>query len=247
MKELFEMLNGLSNRKLNKRSFLAACGAAAAAAAISAPSAGAASANERRIAVIYFSKTGHTQSLAECVSDMTGAKLFRVETVDPYPEEYRETTEIVKAEIENNIARPIKPLQVNLDEFDVVILMTPTWWHHVARPLQTWMESAKLADRTNLLILTANTHGGGGRMHTREDFEKWLPQSRLGTHFTVFGGVPRGSALARRKQSALSAKTLGESSKLPHSTQSPLLILRSPTSTNWKSPNSSANGCTPNI
>ena len=210
MKELFEMLNGLSNRKLNKRSFLAACGAAAAAAAISAPSAGAASANERRIAVIYFSKTGHTQSLAECVSDMTGAKLFRVETVDPYPEEYREATEIVKAEIENDIARPIKPLQVNLDEFDVVILMTPTWWHHVARPLQSWMESAKLADRTNLLILTANTHGGGGRMHTREDFEKWLPQSRLGTHFTQ---RPRCSALARRKHSALTAKTLGESSK----------------------------------
>ena len=126
MKELFKMLNGLSNRKLNKRSFLAACGAAAAAAAISAPSASAASLNERRIAVIYFSKTGHTQSLAECVSDMTGAKLFRVETVDPYPEEYRETTEIVKGEIENDIARPIKPLQVNLDEFDVVILMTPT-------------------------------------------------------------------------------------------------------------------------
>lgn len=173
MKELFEMLNGLSNRKLNKRSFLAACGAAAAAAAISAPSASAASANERRIAVIYFSKTGHTQSLAECVSDMTGAKLFRVETVDPYPEEYRETTEIVKAEIENNIARPIKPLQ-------------------------TWMESAKLADRTNLLILTANTHGGGGRMHTREDFEKWLPQSRLGTHFTIFGGVSRKDRDVRR-------------------------------------------------
>ena len=198
MKELFEMLNGLSNRKRNKRSFLTACGAAAAAAAISAPSASAASANERRIAVIYFSKTGHTQSLAECVSDMTGAKLFRVETVDPYPEEYRETTEIVKAEIENNIARPIKPLQVNLDEFDVVILMTPTWWHHVARPLQTWMESAKLADRTNLLILTANTHGGGGRMHTREDFEKWLPQSRLGTHFTIFGGVSRKDRDVRR-------------------------------------------------
>ena len=58
MKELFEMLNGLSNRKLNKRSFLAACGAVAAAAAISAPSASAASPNERRIAVIYFSRRG---------------------------------------------------------------------------------------------------------------------------------------------------------------------------------------------
>mgnify|MGYP000106670427 CR=1 FL=1 len=43
---------------------------------------------------------------------MTGAKLFRVETVDPYPEEYRETTEIVKAEIENNIFKALNNDQV---------------------------------------------------------------------------------------------------------------------------------------
>lgn len=147
---------------------------------------------------------------------MTGAKLFRVETVDPYPEEYRETTEIVKAEIENNIARPIKPLQVNLDEFDVVILMTPTWWHHVARPLQTWMESAKLADRTNLLILTANTHGAADACIRAKILKNGYLKAVSAPISPFLAGEPqrpRCSALARRKQSALTAKTLGESSK----------------------------------
>ena len=36
------------------------------------------------------------------------------------------------------------------------------------------------------------------RKRSGEDFEKWLPQSRLGTHFTVFGGVSRKDREVRR-------------------------------------------------
>lgn len=53
----------------------------------------------RRIAVVYFTKTGNTKSLAEAVRHMTGAALFRVETVEPYPESYGSATEIVKDEL----------------------------------------------------------------------------------------------------------------------------------------------------
>lgn len=41
-------------------------------------------ADNRRIAVVYFTKTGNTKSLAEAVRHMTGAALFRVETVEPF-------------------------------------------------------------------------------------------------------------------------------------------------------------------
>ncbi|MBS5218066.1 MAG: flavodoxin, partial [Sutterella wadsworthensis] len=94
-----------------------------------------------RIAVVYVSRTGHTRSVAEAVRSMTGADLFHIETVEPYPDEYRATTEVVKEEIEKNVKRPIKPLGINLDQYDVVILGTPTWWHRPAQPLKTWMET----------------------------------------------------------------------------------------------------------
>lgn len=145
-----------------------------------------ASANTRRIAVVYFTKSGNTQSLAEAVRAMTGADLYRVETIEPYPDSYGPATEVVKDELERGIIRPIKPLAVNLALYDVIVLATPTWWHHVAMPLQTWIKSVDLSGKK---ILTANTHGGGGLMETRWDFKKLLAGKNLGTHLTVYGGV----------------------------------------------------------
>lgn len=153
-------------------------------ASVAAAAAGGASAAGSKTAVIYFSKTGHTKALAEAVRNFTGADLFRVETVEPYPEEYGEATKVVKDELEKGVIRPIKPLPVDLAAYDVIVLASPTWWHHVSMPLQTWIRSADLSGKK---VLTANTHGGGGMMHTREDFEKLLPKSRLGTHLTVYG------------------------------------------------------------
>ena len=149
-------------------------------------SAEAASANTRRIAVVYFTKSGNTQSLAEAVRAMTGADLYCVETIEPYPNSYGPATEVVKDELERGIIRPIKPLAVNLSLYDVIVLATPTWWHHVAMPLQTWIKSVDLSGKQ---ILTANTHGGGGLMETRRDFETLLAGKNLGTHLTVYGGV----------------------------------------------------------
>lgn len=149
-------------------------------------SAEAASANTRRIAVVYFTKSGNTQSLAEAVRAMTGADLYRIETIEPYLDSYGPATEVVKDELERGIIRPIKPLAVNLALYDVIVLATPTWWHHVAMPLQTWIKSVDLSGKQ---ILTANTHGGGGLMETRRDFETLLAGKNLGTHLTVYGGV----------------------------------------------------------
>ena len=141
-----------------------------------------------RIAVVYVSRTGHTRSVAEAVRSMTGADLFHIETVEPYPDEYRATTEVVKEEIEKNVKRPIKPLGINLDQYDVVILGTPTWWHRPAQPLKTWMETV---DLTKKFVLTMSTHGGGGLMEVRSEFESLLPGVKLGTHFLSYGGVSR--------------------------------------------------------
>lgn len=149
----------------------------------------------RRIAVVYFTKTGNTKSLAEAVRHMPGAALFRVETVEPYPESYGSATEIVKDELQRGVIRPIRPLAFNPDDYDVVVLATPTWRHHAAMPLQTWIRSVDLSAKK---ILTANTHGGGGLMHTREAFEALLAGRRLGTHLTVYGAVRPQDAKVRK-------------------------------------------------
>lgn len=143
-------------------------------------------ANTRRIAVFYFSKTGNTRKVAETIRSLTGADLYEVTTKEPYPEEYTPTTEIVKEEIEKGIEREIVAPKIDLSKYDVVILGTPTWWHHVAQALQTWIKSVDLKGKT---VAHYNTHGGGGRMHTEEDFLKLLPENKHLGHLTVRGSA----------------------------------------------------------
>lgn len=140
--------------------------------------------NTKLIAVVYFSKTGTTRKVAETIRELTGADLYEVTTKEPYPEEYRPTTEIVKEEIEKGFEREIVAPKIDLSKYDVVILGTPTWWHHAAVPLQTWIRSVDLKGKT---IGHYNTHGGGGLMHTEEDFLKLLPNEKHLTHLTTRG------------------------------------------------------------
>ena len=142
--------------------------------------------NSSKIAVVYYTRSGNTESVALAVRAATGADIFRVETVEPYPEEYRATTKVVQEEIEKEISRPIKPVAIDLSKYDVIILASPTWWYHIAAPLATWIKSVDLSGK---LILTCNTHGGSGVINTRDDFEKLLPNCKLGTHFSTYGSV----------------------------------------------------------
>lgn len=185
---------------MQKRTFLKSMSGLVAAAAIGTPAAAMAAAGgaKHRIAFVYFSKTGNTASVAKAAQHMTGCDLFEVKTVKPYPEAYTPTTEIVKEELEKGVIREIQPLDIDLSKYDVVALASPTWWHHNAQPLLTWVE-AHAKELSGKLVITCNTHGGGGLMHTREDFEKLLKDSgaKLGTHLTVFGGVSENDSDVR--------------------------------------------------
>ena len=179
---------------MQKRNFLKALGSVTFAALASGAglSARASDARAPRILFVYVTRTGHTESIGKAVRHQLGdaarVDYLRVRTVEPYPSEYKPMTQVVKAEREQGIERKITAPAVNLKDYDVVILGTPTWWHHVAQPLATWIEGAAFDGQQ---VLTCNSHGGGGLMHTREDFEALLAKQnvRVGTQLTVYADV----------------------------------------------------------
>ena len=177
-----------------RRAFVSGAAAALAAFAVPALAAPAAAKKARRVAVVYFSRTGHTRSVAKAVQKMTGADLYELQLAEPYPSEYRRTTEIVKEEIARGYYRPVKPIAIDLSRYDTLVIGTPTWWHHVSGPVRSWIGTAKPAGKT---ILPFNNHGGGGMMETRSDFEQLLKGNRLGTHLTIFGETEESSSEVR--------------------------------------------------
>ena len=98
---------------------------------------------DKKALVVYFSKTGNTQGVAETVAKLTGAEIFRLETVEPYPDDYHTSTEVAKRQLEENARPALKAVPQNLARYDVIFLGHPVWWHTIPTPVMTFLEGAR--------------------------------------------------------------------------------------------------------
>ena len=102
---------------------------------------------------------GNTQYVANIISQELGDDLYRIETVQTYPEThdpllefaYEERSEDARPELKNEID--------NFDEYDTVFIGYPNWNADLPMPLYTFLEQYDFTDKT---IIPFTTHGGSG-------------------------------------------------------------------------------------
>lgn len=102
----------------------------------------------RKILVAYFSWGGTTQRMAQEIVRQTGADVFRIDPVVPYPTEYTPCTEVARAEKEAD-ARPAIANEVeNWNDYDTVFIGCPVWWWTTPMIICTFAESYDFAGKT---------------------------------------------------------------------------------------------------
>lgn len=105
---------------------------------------------ESNILVAYFSWSGNTERMAEQIVSLTGADLFSIEPVTPYPEDYTACTEVALAERDSD-ARPAISLTIDADiwaTYDTVFIGCPVWWHTAPMIINTFTESYDFTGKT---------------------------------------------------------------------------------------------------
>ena len=103
---------------------------------------------DSKILVAYFSWGGTTQRMAEEIVRQTGADIFRIEPVVPYPTEYTPCTEVAREEKDNN-ARPAIVGEVeNWSDYDTVFIGCPVWWWTTPMIICTFAESHDFEGKT---------------------------------------------------------------------------------------------------
>lgn len=79
----------------------------------------------------YIDK-GNTQIAAEILQSLTGADIVRLDTKVPYSDDYDAVVAQGKCEVEKHFRPEIKPLGVDISDYDVIAAGTPTWWYTMA-------------------------------------------------------------------------------------------------------------------
>lgn len=101
----------------------------------------------RKILVTYFSATGTTQRLAERIASATDADLFRIEAAEPYASNPYDDSDRIQNESYNDLRPAVKMLPDNVEDYDVIFVGSPIWWHNPAMVVCTFLENYDLKDK----------------------------------------------------------------------------------------------------
>lgn len=83
--------------------------------------------------------------------------LAEIETLTSYAGSYEDIVEQGQEEIGSRYMPEIKPLSVNLNDYDKLILGTPTWWYTIAPAVKMFLEKNNLDGK---IVFLFQTHGG---------------------------------------------------------------------------------------
>lgn len=107
--------------------------------------------------IIYYSMDGNTKKIAEKIQAVTGADIERLDTVIPYTGTDEEIVDQGQREVNQGYMPEIKPLLVNVADYDTIIIGTPTWWYTMAPAVLTFLNSNSLEGKT---VIPFQTHAG---------------------------------------------------------------------------------------
>ena len=127
---------------------------------------------DKKSLIIYFSRAdenyfggemryidkGNTEVIAEYIKDFTGADMFKVEPLNPYPSNYMECIEEAKVRTREHNA-PIKENVPDISSYEVIYVGSPIYWGGMPEELFTALKELNF---TGKIIRPFVTHEGSG-------------------------------------------------------------------------------------
>ena len=148
--------------------------------------------------VIYFSRVdenyfggemkyitkGNTEVIAEYISDITGADLFKVERKIDYAKDYRTCIDEAKVEQRNNELPELKAYLDGINDYDVIFIGGPIFWGTLPQPMFTELSRLNFDGKT---IMPFSTHEGSGLASIVRDIKKYAPNANIKSGLAILG------------------------------------------------------------
>lgn len=121
----------------------------------------------KKVLVVYYSATGNTRRVAECIAEETDGDLFSIEPVKPYTSadlNWRDSSSRVVREHDDESLRNmelVKSTPDNWDEYDTVFIGYPVWWGIAAWPVNGFVKANGFAGKTVIPFATSSSSGIG--------------------------------------------------------------------------------------
>ena len=128
------------------------------------------------------STAGTTEVIADIVHEQVGGDLVRIETVEPYPEEYEATVKQATEERSAGYKPPLKTRIGNMEDYDVVYVGHPIWGMSLPGPIVSFLSEYDFSGKT---IIPFCTHAGYGPGQTVLAIKNLVPGAAVLDGFDI--------------------------------------------------------------
>lgn len=136
--------------------------------------------------VVYYSYTNSIETIVNNLKTQIACDVVEIEPAEKGLKYEADNYKIGSALISAIRSNPddassypaIDPVDVNLDQYDTVIIGAPLWWSQMAAPLQTFLfhNGEKMAGKNIGLIVSSHSSGISG---VEEDLRRLVPDGRF--------------------------------------------------------------------
>lgn len=74
--------------------------------------------------IVYYSYSGNTRSIVDMIKEKVDVDIFEIKPKEPYSNDYDEVVDLGQDEVNSNTLREIEDININLDNYDTIILAT---------------------------------------------------------------------------------------------------------------------------
>ena len=75
-------------------------------------------------AIVYYSYSGNTKSIVDMIKEKVSADVYEIKPKTPYSTNYDVVVDLGQEEVNSNTLREIEDININLDNYDTIILAT---------------------------------------------------------------------------------------------------------------------------
>ena len=119
------------------------------------------------VLVVYYSASGHTETVANYIAEATGGDLFEITPVEAYTSDdlnWTDENSRVSREHEDESLRDVELTATeveNWDSYDTVFIGYPIWWGIAAWPTDGFVEANDFTGKTVIPFCTSSSSGLG--------------------------------------------------------------------------------------
>lgn len=132
--------------------------------------------NEKKNLVLYYSQTGATKAVAEEISSLTGADIASLDVEEAYDGNFSETVARCLEEQKTGFVPTLKPLDVNIGDYEVIFIGYPVWFGTYAPPVEALLRNEKFAGKK---VVPFCTFGSGGLNTSADNLKAVLPDAQV--------------------------------------------------------------------